>query len=35
MASAFGLRSEPRFVGLDDASPGLIVIVTNDYQKRG
>ena len=35
MASEFGLRSEPRFVGLDDASPGLIVIVTNDYQKRG
>ncbi len=35
MATAFGMRSEPRFVGLDDASPGLIVIVTNDYQKRG
>jgi hypothetical protein len=35
MGSAFGMRVEPRFVGLDDASPGLIVIVTNDYQKRG
>lgn len=35
MGSEFGMRAEPRFVGLDDASPGLIVIVTNDYQKRG
>lgn len=35
MAAEFGMRSEPRFAGLDDASPGLIVIVTNDYQKRG
>ncbi len=30
----FGLRVEPRFAGIDDATPGLIVIVTNDYQKR-
>jgi hypothetical protein len=35
LADEFGLRAEARFVGLDDASPGLIVIVTNDYQKRG
>jgi hypothetical protein len=35
MAAEFGLRSEPRFAGLDEATPGLIVIVTNDYQKRG
>ena len=34
LASAFGLRAEPRFTGIDDAAPGLIVIVTNDYQKR-
>jgi hypothetical protein len=34
IASEFGLRSEPRFSGIDDATPGLIVIVTNDYQKR-
>ncbi|HEX5812976.1 MAG TPA: LytR C-terminal domain-containing protein, partial [Pseudonocardia sp.] len=34
LASAFGLRTEPRFQGIDDATPGLIVIVTNDYQKR-
>lgn len=34
MGSAFGLRVEPRFSGIDDATPGLIVIVTNDYQKR-
>jgi hypothetical protein len=31
MSSAFGLRVEPRFDGLADAAPGLIVIVTNDY----
>ena len=34
LGSAFGLRVEPRFTGIDDATPGLIVIVTNDYQKR-
>ncbi len=34
LGSEFGLRVEPRFSGLDDASPGLIVIVTNDYQRR-
>jgi hypothetical protein len=34
LATEFGLRSEPRFSGIDDATPGLIVIVTNDYQRR-
>jgi hypothetical protein len=34
LGSQFGLRVEPRFAGIDDATPGLIVIVTNDYQKR-
>jgi LytR cell envelope-related transcriptional attenuator len=34
MGKAFGMRVEPRFTGLDEASPGLIAIVTNDYQKR-
>jgi hypothetical protein len=34
IASEFGLRAEPRFSGIDDATAGLIVIVTNDYQKR-
>jgi hypothetical protein len=34
MGSQFGLRVEKRFDGLDEASPGLIVIVTNDYQRR-
>ncbi|WP_214368888.1 LytR C-terminal domain-containing protein [Pseudonocardia sp. H11422] len=34
LANQFGLRVEPRFEGLDDASPGVIVIVTNDYQRR-
>jgi hypothetical protein len=34
IGSEFGLRAAPRFAGLTDASPGLIIIVTNDYQKR-
>ncbi|MBA3907870.1 MAG: LytR C-terminal domain-containing protein [Pseudonocardiales bacterium] len=34
LGGQFGLRVEPRFSGIDDATPGLIVIVTNDYQKR-
>jgi hypothetical protein len=34
LAGQFGLRVEPRFSGLDEASPGLIVIATNDYQGR-
>jgi hypothetical protein len=32
IASEFGMRAEPRFSGIAHASPGLIVIVTNDYR---
>ncbi len=31
IGSEFGVRVEPRFPGIANASPGLIVIVTNDY----
>jgi LytR cell envelope-related transcriptional attenuator len=31
LGQQFGMRVSPRFEGLEDASPGLIVIVTNDY----
>jgi hypothetical protein len=31
LGDRFGMRVNPRFEGLRDASPGLIVIVTNDY----
>ena len=31
LAQTYGLRVEPRFAGIQDASAGLIVIVTNDY----
>jgi hypothetical protein len=34
LASSFGMRAEARFAGLRDASPGLIVIVTKDFQRR-
>lgn len=34
LGTAFGLRVQQRFTGLDDATPGVIVIVTNDYQRR-
>jgi hypothetical protein len=34
LATSFGLRSLPRFNGLDSAHNGLIVIVTKDYQRR-
>ena len=30
-ASQFGVRAEPRFPGIADASPGVIVIATNDW----
>ncbi|MCX6467552.1 MAG: LytR C-terminal domain-containing protein [Pseudonocardiales bacterium] len=32
LAGAFGLRANPRFEGIEDASPGVIVILTRDYQ---
>jgi len=31
LGESFGMRIEPRFDGIRDATPGLIVIVTNDY----
>lgn len=34
LANAFGLQAQPRFPGIVDADPGLIVIVTKDYQRR-
>jgi hypothetical protein len=33
LGAEFGMRVEPRFPGIADASPGLIVIVTNDYSR--
>ncbi|CAL99862.1 LytR cell envelope-related transcriptional attenuator [Saccharopolyspora erythraea NRRL 2338] len=32
VASQFGARMEPRFPGIETASPGVIAIVTNDYK---
>ncbi|MBC8092678.1 MAG: LytR C-terminal domain-containing protein [Pseudonocardia sp.] len=32
LADAFGLRAQPRFDGIEDSSPGVIVILTKDYQ---
>ena len=34
LGSQFGLRVEPRFAGLTEASPGIIVIITNDYKQH-
>jgi hypothetical protein len=34
LGDEFGLRVEPRFRGLQQASPGLIVIATRDFQQR-
>jgi hypothetical protein len=31
----FGLNVEPRFAGLEEATPGVIVIVTQDYKPTG
>ncbi|MEQ3551852.1 LytR C-terminal domain-containing protein [Pseudonocardia nematodicida] len=31
IAQRFGMRAEPRFDGIQDATPGLIVIVTRDF----
>jgi hypothetical protein len=31
LGAEFGMRVEPRFPGIANASPGVIVIVTNDY----
>lgn len=32
LAADFGMRVEPRFEGIQDAHPGVIVIVTDNYQ---
>ncbi|MGP4019446.1 LytR C-terminal domain-containing protein [Saccharopolyspora sp. 5N708] len=32
LAAQFGARAEPRFDGIQDATPGLIAIITNDYK---
>jgi len=34
LATAFGMRAAPRFGGIANATPGLIVIITRDYQRR-
>lgn len=31
LGTRFGMRVEPRFPGIADAAPGLIVLITNDY----
>ncbi|MEJ8281020.1 LytR C-terminal domain-containing protein [Pseudonocardia spirodelae] len=31
IAAKFGMRAEPRFDGIQDATPGVIVIVTRDF----
>ncbi|MGH3809385.1 MAG: LytR C-terminal domain-containing protein [Pseudonocardiaceae bacterium] len=33
LGAEFGMRVEPRFAGISNAGPGLIVIVTNDYSR--
>lgn len=35
LADEFGMRVEPRFEGISDFGPGLVVIVTGDYQGPG
>lgn len=35
LADEFGMRVEPRFAGIRGLPPGLIVIVTGDYQGPG
>ena len=31
LAAQIGIRAEPRFMGIRDATPGLIVIATNNW----
>ncbi|HEX5348881.1 MAG TPA: LytR C-terminal domain-containing protein [Pseudonocardiaceae bacterium] len=33
IGAQFGMRVMPRFTGIVNASPGVIVIVTNDYRR--
>lgn len=32
MARRWGMRAEPRFAGIQDATPGMIVIITKDFK---
>ena len=32
MARKWGMRSEARFAGIQDATPGIIVIITKDFK---
>ncbi len=34
LGQAFGMRVLPRYAGIDDASPGVIVILTNDFKTK-
>jgi hypothetical protein len=34
LAAEFGMRAEARFDGIKDSSPGVIVIVTNNYKAK-
>jgi type IV secretory pathway VirB10-like protein len=34
LAQQFGIRAEPRFAGIQAASPGIIVIVTREYNPK-
>jgi hypothetical protein len=35
LGAEFGMRVEPRFPGIEDFPPGVVVIVTNDYGSGG
>lgn len=35
LATEFGFRAEPRFEGIQNSNPGVIVIVTNNYKANG
>jgi hypothetical protein len=35
IAATFDMKVEPRFEGIQDSPPGVIVIVTNDYGAAG
>jgi hypothetical protein len=32
LAQEFGIKAEPRFAGIESASPGVIVVVTKEYE---
>lgn len=35
LANQFGMRAQPRFEGIEESSPGVIVIVTKDWNAAG